>query len=90
MKNDVPSIKHLNFLEIETNATKSQVYLIYTFYVFWFQKEVESSKAKQDAAAERLEKLGDTTSQVKKYYIKLKSEVAKSETEVRSNENNKN
>ncbi|KAH1025274.1 hypothetical protein HUJ05_010030, partial [Dendroctonus ponderosae] len=46
------------------------------------EKEVESSKSKLEAAAERLEKLGDTTNQVKKYYVKLKTDVAKSETEI--------
>lgn len=47
------------------------------------QKELDSIKVKKEAAAERLEKLTDTTNQIKKYYVKLKTEVSKSETEVR-------
>lgn len=46
------------------------------------QKELDSIKVKKEAAAERLEKLTDTTNQIKKYYVKLKTEVSKSETEV--------
>lgn len=46
------------------------------------QKELDSIKVKKEAAAERLEKLSDTTNQIKKYYVKLKTEVNKSETEV--------
>lgn len=46
------------------------------------QKELDSIKVKKEAAAERLEKLTDTTNQIKKYYVKLKTDVSKSETEV--------
>ncbi|XP_030759704.1 uncharacterized protein LOC115885077 [Sitophilus oryzae] len=46
------------------------------------EKELEESKTKQLATCEKLDKLTDTTNQIKKYYIKLKSEIYKSESEI--------
>lgn len=45
------------------------------------QKELETSKTKLIAAEENLKKLTDTCNEVKKYYIKLKSEINRSEYE---------
>lgn len=45
------------------------------------QKELETSKTKLTSAEENLKKLTDTCNEVKKYYMKLKSEINKSEYE---------
>ncbi|KAF7279646.1 uncharacterized protein LOC143206501 [Rhynchophorus ferrugineus] len=46
------------------------------------EKELEETKSKQLATCERLNKLNDTTNQIKKYFLKLKSEMTKSESEI--------
>ncbi|CAH1128978.1 unnamed protein product [Ceutorhynchus assimilis] len=46
------------------------------------EKDLEATKSRQECAAKKLEKLSDTATHVKKFYIKLKTEATKSETEI--------
>nr|CAI5866273.1 unnamed protein product [Callosobruchus analis] len=45
------------------------------------QREMEEARAKLLSTEENLRKLTDATNEVKKYYVKLKSEIAKSDSE---------
>ncbi|CAH1119389.1 unnamed protein product [Phaedon cochleariae] len=45
------------------------------------EEELESSRSKISSTGENLKKLTDTTNEVRKYYLKLKSEINKTENE---------